>query len=166
MPVYNAFLGDPRRPGTPAPGRLRQFGPVTAVEVHVPPGIAAALVAHGLPIPAPVTGLAVIDTGAGVSAVDQSVFPQLGLHPVGTTSLSSAAGTSEREQYPARLVFPSMDSLSLDLPEATSVDLRGQVVPLGPAGDDRQVIVLAGRDLLAAGVFVWNGIQGTWTFAF
>ncbi len=59
-----------------------------------------------------------------------------------------------------------MDSLSLDLPEATSVDLRGQVVPLGPAGGDRQVIALAGRDLLAAGVFVWNGIQGTWTFAF
>ena len=166
MPVYNAFLGDPGRPGSPAPGRLREFGPVTAVEVHVPPGIAAALVAHGLPIPAPVTGLAVIDTGAGVSAVDQSVFPQLGLHPVGTTNLSSAAGTSEREQYPARLVFPSMDSLSLDLPEATSVDLRGQVIPLGPAGGDRQVIVLAGRDLLAAGVFVWNGIQGTWTFAF
>ena len=52
-----------------------------------------------------------------------------------------------------------MDSLSLDLPEATSVDLRGQVVPLGPAGGDRQVIVLAGRDLLAAGVFVWNGIR-------
>lgn len=166
MPVYNASLGDPQRPGTPAPGLLRQFGPVTAVEVHVPPGIVAALVAQGLPIPAPVEGLAVIDTGAGVSAVDESVFPQLGLHPVGTTSLSSAAGTSEREQFPARLVFPSMDSLSLDLPEATSVNLRGQVVPLGPAGGDRQVIVLAGRDLLAAGVFIWNGIQGTWTFAF
>ena len=59
-----------------------------------------------------------------------------------------------------------MGPLTLDLPDATSVDLRDQVVPLGPAGGDRQVIVLAGRDLLAGGVFVWNGIQGTWTFAF
>ena len=59
-----------------------------------------------------------------------------------------------------------MGPLTLDLPDATSVDLRDQVVPLGPTGGDRQVIVLAGRDLLAGGVFVWNGIQGTWTFAF
>ena len=51
-----------------------------------------------------------------------------------------------------------MGPLTLDLPDATSVDLRDQVVPLGPAGGDRQVIVLAGRDLLAGGVFVWNGI--------
>ena len=51
-----------------------------------------------------------------------------------------------------------MSSLTLDLPDATSVNLRDHVVPLGPAGGDRQVIVLAGRDLLAAGVFVWNGI--------
>ena len=166
MPVYNAFFGDPRRPGTPAPGRLREFGPVTSVEVHVPPDIAEALVARNIPVPAPVSGLAVIDTGAGVSAVDQSVFPRLGLRPVGTTSLSSAAGTADRETYPARLVFPAMDSLRLDLPEATSVDLAGQVVPLGPHGGNRPIIVLAGRDLLAGGLFVWNGVQGTWTYAF
>ena len=134
--------------------------------MHVPPDIAEKLVAHSLPISSPVSGLAVIDTGAEATAVDQSVFPRLGLRPVGRTSLSSAAGTTERELYPAHLVFPAMDSLSLDLPDATSVDLRDQVVLLGPAGGDRQVIVLAGRDLLAGGVFVWNGIQGTWTFAF
>ena len=166
MPVYNAFIGDPRHPGTPAPERLLEFGAVTSVEVHVPPDIAEALVAHELPVPAPVSGLAVIDTGAVATVVDQSVFPRLGLRPVGTTRLSSATGTTSRESYPAQLVFPAMDSLSLDLPDATSVDLRDQVVPLGPAGGDRQVIVLAGRDLLAGGVFVWNGVQGTWTFAF
>jgi len=166
VPVYNAFIGDSRRPHSPAPGRLVQFGAVTEVEVHVPEIVAEALVALDLPVPAPVTGLAVIDTGAVATVVDQSVFSRLGLRPVGTTRLSSAAGTTRRESYPAHLVFPAMSSLTLDLPDATSVDLRDQVVPLGPAGGDRQVIVLAGRDLLAAGVFVWNGIQGTWTFAF
>ena len=82
------------------------------------------------------------------------------------SNLSSAAGTAERELYAAQLVFPAMGSRSLELPDAMSVDLRDQAVPLGPYGGNRPIIVLAGRDLLAGGVFVWNGIQGTWTYAF
>lgn len=50
---------------------------------------------------------ALIDTGASVTGVDESVLKQLGYPPIGVSSLSTPSGTSQIEVYMLRLVIPS-----------------------------------------------------------
>ena len=48
-------------------------GPVVQVMVSVPPEIADIFAKESKPIPSPVSGLALIDTGATISCVDEEV---------------------------------------------------------------------------------------------
>lgn len=130
------------------------------VEIHVPPVIAQVLISRGDPVPAPVTGLALVDTGATFTCVHERVLQQLGLNPVGVVTSGTAGGPVQQSQYPVRLLSPDQ-GWTFDL-ITTAVDLRGQQVPVQPPQD---LIALIGRDLLRNCVLVWNGPAGFWTLA-
>jgi predicted aspartyl protease len=76
------------------------------VEVHVPQAIAQVLNQQAKPIPAAVTGLALIDTGASRTCVHEPSLTSLGLNPISVVNSGTARGVVQQSVYPARLVFP------------------------------------------------------------
>lgn len=159
MSVHNQYLNHPDLSGH-QPGPLIQVGAVFHIEVHVPPQIAQALSDQGKPIPAPVPGMGLIDTGATLTAVHQPALQSLGLNPVSTVELGTANGRVTQSMYPARIVIPTKGRV-VDMP-VVGVDLSGQQIQIDPP---QPLIVLIGRDLLASWVMIWNGPSGCWTVA-
>jgi hypothetical protein len=72
MPVFNFFHWSQQHGRT-----LTETGPLVAVEVGIPDALKQHLSGKGLPVPAPVAGFALVDTGASSTAVDNSVFTQV-----------------------------------------------------------------------------------------
>ncbi len=71
MPVYDGEFRT--RTGQPDRGGLHRVGPVLPVEIAVPSALSRFLSAQNQQIPAPMTGLALIDTGATRSCVDSQL---------------------------------------------------------------------------------------------
>jgi len=159
MPHHNAFIKD--KDGNPNPLGLRVLGAFFPIEVHIPPQIAEALAKEGKPIPTPVTGLGLIDTGATMTCVHEEILTSLGLNPTGVVNSGTAAGPVQQNVYPVRIVFPAQ-GWTLDVP-AAGVNLTGQTTQLDPP---QPLIVLLGRNLLEQWILVWNGPAGHWAVAF
>ena len=157
MPVHNRFVLNPAN-NSPDQALLAVAGAVLPIEIHVPPVIAQALVARGDPVPTPMSGLALIDTGATLTAVHEPVLQQLGLNPTGIVQSGTANGPVQQSQYPTRLVSPDQ-GWTFDV-TATGVNLTGQQVPTNPP---QQLIALIGRDLPQHCLLIWNGPGGFWT---
>lgn len=102
MPIHNRFFRTPTNDFNPA--GLLVVGAVVPIEIHVPPQLAEILTDQGKPIPAPVSGLALVDTGATTTCVHEPVLQQLGLNPVSLIQSGTANGPVQQSQYPARLV--------------------------------------------------------------
>jgi len=157
MPVHNRFfLGQGAKID---PHVLAQAGPLLHVEVSVPTALGRYLAERGQPIPAPVAGWALLDTGATRSCVDASVLQKLGLSPVGVVQTATAGGMVPQYLYPARLRFPA-EGLDIEFASVIGVDLKGLRIA------DRELIVLIGRDVLAHCVLIYNGPGGFFTLAF
>lgn len=161
MPTHNRFFRDAAGQLGLSPGLLATVGAVLPIEIHVPPIIAQTLTDRGDPVPAPIAGMALIDTGATFTCVHEPVLQQLGLNPIGVTTSGTAAGPVQQSQYPARLVSPDQ-AWTFDVASVIGVDLSGQQVPLDPPQD---LIALIGRNLLQYCVLVWNGPGGFWTLS-
>jgi predicted aspartyl protease len=129
-------------------------GPRLNVEVHVPEPLSILLSQQGKPIPKPIPGEALIDTGASITAVDDSVITSLGVQPVGVTTVHTPSGSAQQNQYPVRFVFPGSG-----LPDLVIAQAIGSV--LLPQG----TIALIGREALASIILVYNGRAGMFTLA-
>jgi len=138
---------------------LLQHGAVLQVEVNLPQPLIELLSQQGQPIPAPSTGMALIDTGATMTCVNEDVLAALGINPVGLVSLGTAAGPVQRPLFPARLGFPE-PKLVVDLSRVVAVDLRGQTV------QGMSLIALVGRDILRFCQFIYDGSGGFFTLSF
>jgi len=136
------------------PGPLVVGGPRLDVEVHVPQPLATLLSQQGKPIPKPVHGLALIDTGASVTAVDDSVITSLGVQPIGVTTVHTPSGSAQQNQYAVRFMFPGSG-----LPELSGAQAIGSI--LRPQG----IVALIGRDALSSIILVYNGPVGMITLA-
>jgi len=79
MPVLS--WGISPSPGKTDPGLLEQVGPLVPVQIEVPTVLAQQLQQAGMAVPQPVSGQALIDTGATSSAVDAQVLTSLGIAP-------------------------------------------------------------------------------------
>ncbi len=145
--------GEPFSPG------LIKDGPVVQVEVAVPSLLAEYLAKKKLPIPQPVKGFALFDSGASTSCVDSQIVHQLGVKPIAVTTVLTAGGPEKQNCYPARFIFRE-PKLVFHFSLALGVNLRGQ------SAMGRNLIALVGRDVLSRGVFVYNGINAMATFAF
>jgi hypothetical protein len=69
--------------GATVPLALQLSGPLFPLEIHVPVAFAQLLTANQQPVPAPIMGFALIDTGATSSCVDQQSMLSLGVSPIG-----------------------------------------------------------------------------------
>lgn len=154
MPVYNHPGSITLGQGVDAHAALTVKGLLLPLEVSVPAALAAALTDKSLPIPAPASGVGLIDTGASCTAIDESILIGLGLQPVGQIHTSGQSGAKLQNRYLAEVSFPGTPIPKLNL------DVIGvQILDQGLYG-------LIGRDLLRACVLIYNGPQGTFSLAF
>ena len=114
------------------------------------------------PIPNPVQGFALIDTGASISSADSSVFTRLGINQNGIAHVGTAGGAQQQFTYPARVSFPGTPLPGFDHARMLGCNLAGLGLPGNPNG---QLIVLIGRDILQHFVFVYNGTAGFWSIS-
>ncbi len=160
MSIHNEFIHRPNS-NLPDPARLTTLGAFFPIEVHVHPDIAQILTERGQSIPRPVEGVAVIDTGAVVTCVDELVLQSLGLNQTGVTDLGTAAGQVQGRIYSVRFAFPTK-GWTIDFAAVAGVNLAGQNVPLDPP---QPIIALLGRNLLERWILIWNGPGGHWSVA-
>jgi hypothetical protein len=67
---------------------LERDGPIVEVHIGVGSAVEDALRKARAPVPPPVRAMAMIDTGASGTAIQQGLIASLGLNPVGVFSLS------------------------------------------------------------------------------
>ncbi len=110
---------------------------------------------EGKPLPNPVTGLALIDTGATLCMVDVSVLGELGVPPSGIENIIGATGQGKQPTYPASLAFPGTP-----IPPIAFTNFIGSNLK------DAGIIALLGRNVLMSFVIVYNGPGGFVSLSF
>ncbi len=134
-------------------GNLQQLGPLAQVKIFIPEDLQDLLEKHEKNIPKPVDAMAMIDTGATSSVIQEGMAKKLGLSPVGQQPISTP--TTEKQMcyvYQVRIVFPNNSIASLLAIEA----------PL----QNQHIQCLLGRDLLSRSVFVYTGITNSFSLSF
>jgi len=160
MPVFNSqfFENNPSGGHKPSPTTLANLGPVLAVSVSIPQALADLYTRQQIPLPSPITGVALIDTGATRSCVHSPIMSNLGVNPIGVVTSGTAAGPVPHNLFPAHFTFPAA-RIDIDFAAVVGVDLAGQII------NGQQLISLIGRDVLSMGIFVYNGPMGAFSFA-
>lgn len=129
---------------------LELNGPVIEIEVRVHPLVAANLKQKGAAVPDPIKGIALIDSGAEVTAIDIAVAEQLKLPRTGKVKVVGIGGESEGYTSACSIFIPG-------LPLTTSAS-RAHCHDLTKTG--RNIIALIGRDILKMMTFFYDGING------
>lgn len=156
MPVYNYYSINPAGNIITDPNTLRLAGPVISVEISIPTALAQRYSQINVPIPPPISGLAMLDTGAYRTSVDNETIQSLGVSAVGLEPTLTPSGKKDQNTYPAHFKFPGT-SIDVDFNEALGADLKDQSFHGQP------IIALVGRDILSACLFIYNGTDGMFT---
>ena len=154
MPIYNRFWTNPST-GQHDPNLLAPNGPALPIEISIPDSYVDLLQIASIPIPSPLSGSALIDTGARFTAVDINVLQQLGIDPVSTIEVITPSGREIQGIYMVRIGFVG-----------TSIP---PFQPWWVTGSQLQAfghIALIGRDILNQSLMVYDGKHGMWTIAF
>jgi predicted aspartyl protease len=146
MPVFNLFHWTKEHGRT-----LTDTGPLVSVEIGIPAALKQYLAEKGLPIPAAISGFALVDTGAFATAVDETVFASLGVPHIDEMPTSTPHGQGKSNIYPASVTFPSMEVTEMAMERVVGCKLKWKTK------DDKEIIMLMGRDLLKWFLFVYNG---------
>jgi predicted aspartyl protease len=134
---------------------LQKRGPTVQVTIAPLDELAAQLVKKNLPVPQPVTGEALIDTGASMTCIDDQAAKALSLPVINVVEISSASHASHPASiYPAKIEIVGFP-MRFNLPMVMGA-------PLQPQG----LIALIGRDILMGCQLVYNGTTGSITLAF
>jgi predicted aspartyl protease len=108
----------------------------------------------GQDVPAPIAGVALIDSGASGTCVDEDVAAQLGLPVIDVIRVASATDDSaERNVYSLQFTIVGL-GVTMHASRATGAPLAVQGIQL-----------LVGRDLLQHCIFVYNGLTGSYTLS-
>lgn len=149
MPIHNSIhlQQNSTNPSQPAfgPASLQAIGPTVQVELTIPEELARYFEREGIPIPGPVTGIALIDTGASITAVDRSIISKLQISPIGVTTVYTPQGSAEQEIFPIKLTFAG-SPIFVNFSQVLGSDLISQ-----------GIFALIGRDVLSSCVLVYNG---------
>jgi hypothetical protein len=146
MPVFNFFHW--HKDHGPL---LTETGPLVAVEIGIPAALKQHLAEKGIPIPASVSGFALVDTGAFATAVDESVFASLGIQHIDEIATETPHGPGKSTVYPASVTFPGMNVQEMSMERVIGCSLKWKTK------DDKEIIMLMGRDLLKWFLLVYNG---------
>ena len=160
MPTHNQIIQDRNKDLNPS--GLREMGAYFPIEVPVPTPIADLLTKQGTSIPSPVSGVGLIDTGATLTCIEETLLVSaLRLNPIGVVNSGTANGPVRQNVYPGRIVFPTK-SWSMDFGRVVGVNLTGQVIR---EPEPRPIVALLGRNFLERCVFIYNGTMGSWTIS-
>lgn len=140
-------------PGTPS--ELELFGALIEVELTVPVPLKQFLKSEGFPPHKTVRGYALIDTGAGVSAVDETVMAELQIPELDGIETLTPHGLARSNVYNASACFPQLRRDDVELDHVIGCFLRPA---LAEAGID--VLMLIGRDLLRQMQLTYDGRTG------
>lgn len=160
MPTLNLFSTPPWPGGDElelARLELIDRGPLLDVVVSVPPVLAEALTAAHSPLPQPVVGRALLDTGASISGIDEGIAQALKLVPTGVVKLASATETRRAAKYVVSIAVPSSQGFSFDAHSVVGMNLANQSPPLS---------MIIGTDLLRDCQLTYNGVLGIVTLAY
>src|SRR5438132_7889241 len=76
-------------------------GPILDISVTIPQALANLYARQQIPLPSPIAGIALIDTGATRSCVHGPIMSQLGVNPIGVVTSGTAAGPVPHNLFPA-----------------------------------------------------------------
>jgi predicted aspartyl protease len=160
MPILNIQLGaetkqhDGKTLTTlPIPPQLVR-GPIVQVTVGVGQQIATQVLQAGGTLPVPISGFALIDTGATTTCIDEDAAQQLQLPAIDVVTISSASHSSTQQNvYPIQIGVVGLP-ITVNAPRSIGAPLKGQ-----------GILVLIGRDVLQHCVLVYNGQAGSFTLA-
>lgn len=148
---------------------LLAYGPWLEAKWGVPAPLAKALEAAGRPVPAPIEGCLLLDTGATRTCISCLAADRLQLQPVGQVDGFGAGGAHKNPLYFAHLMIPIRDHRGLgtmlhaEVPCLGVPDLEKPALSTGGLsfeGRPMELIGLLGRDFLARTTFVYNGKEG------
>ena len=133
---------------------LLQRGPVVQVTLGVGRAIDEQLLQQGVTLPAPVSGLALIDTGATSTCIDDDAAQQLQLPAIDVVTVASASHASiQQSVHPVQIEVVGWP-ITFDAPRAIAAPLRSQ-----------GILVLIGRDVLQHTILVYNGPTGSFSLS-
>jgi len=117
-------------------------GPVIEVEITVPLPLVRYLRKSNLPAYPLMHGLAIIDTGAAITAIDAGVLEKLGIPYIDTELMHTVHGSAEMQMFNASANFPSLELGGISLDRVPGGSIRSAT----NAGTD--IIMLLGREIL------------------
>ncbi len=133
---------------------LQVKGPIIQVIVTVEQTVAKNLTAQGLTIPAPISGMGLIDTGASVTCIDEDAARQLSLPAIDVVMMTSASHASTQQNvYPIQIQVVGVP-IRIQAPRAVGAALKAQ-----------GILLLIGRDALVHCTLHYNGLTGQFTLA-
>ena len=126
---------------------LQSRGPVIQVTVALAAPFAQGLQQGGHTVPAPISGWALVDTGASDTCIDAERAQGMGLPAIDVVTMVSAShAATQQNVYPIRIEFASVP-IVVDAPRAMGANLATQ-----------GLLLLIGRDLLHLHVHLqWPG---------
>lgn len=133
---------------------LQRQGPCLQATVGLLHSMAQALLQQGDQVPAPRSGIALIDTGASDTCIDEQTAHDLGLPVVDQVNMASASHpASPRNVYPITIEITGLP-FPLNAPRAIGAEL----IPQG-------LLLLIGRDALQFCTVFYNGTTGEITLS-
>ena len=125
-------------------------GPCVPVNLTLLPDLLQAKAEKREPLPPVVAGLALSDTGASQTCIDQNAASQAQLPVVGAAAMASATDHAvEVPVFAGQLLLAG--GININVEQGMGAKLSG--IP--------GVIALIGRDLLQSAVLVYNGTDGS-----
>ena len=138
----------------PSPIVLRDRGPCIQVTINIAETIAEQLVQQGKPVPPPVSGMALVDSGASSTCIDDGLAQRLGVPAIDVVQVSSASHAATLQNvYPIRIEVVGT-GIKVNVPRA-----------IGAALDPQGIIALIGRDFLQHCTLFYNGVTGEITLS-
>lgn len=160
MPILNVQLSGQQRKtdgsivAVPPQASLIQRGPVVQVTVSVGQALAQQILQKTGSLPPPESGLALIDTGATSTCIDDAAAQRLQLPAIDVVTVASASHAATKQNvYPIQIEVVGLP-ITIDAPRAIGAPLEAQ-----------GILVLIGRDVLQHTVLIYNGLTGSFTFS-
>jgi hypothetical protein len=132
---------------------MQDLGPIVEIKIAIPRLAEDLMRVVGNQPPNPLSITAMIDTGSTFTIIQGGLASQLGLEPIGVEYLSTPSSQDVASyRYQVRVIFSNNV-----ITEVTAVE-----APL--AGQHIQCLI--GRDILAQGVLIYNGLINQYTLSF